>query len=247
MTVKKWDGSSWVEVTQVGHWDGSSWIDSPVKYWDGTAWVTIYDPAPPNGLARYTFDGDVLDSWGSYDGTNSGGTFTTTRQEGTDALDFDGTSSYVELPNYTSGLFDGTNDWTISHWVYPRDLTSTQRLFHPRGQADCGTRITNSGEFDIYWWNPNGSNTVATTNITSGAWNHLVGVWDATNSEMRVYVDGNFEASGAIGDPYLTSSVNTFGCRPDNDSHYFDGIMDDPRLYDKAMTDTEVNDLYNRY
>lgn len=39
-TNKRWDGSSFVDLTTKKRWDGASWVDLTIgKRWDGTTWV----------------------------------------------------------------------------------------------------------------------------------------------------------------------------------------------------------------
>jgi len=48
MTMKRWDGSSLIDLTVAKRWDGAAWIDLTVaKRWDGAAWINI--PLPGGG------------------------------------------------------------------------------------------------------------------------------------------------------------------------------------------------------
>lgn len=42
MTIKRWDGASWVDLTTFKRWDGATWVTlTTAKRWDGAAWQTI--------------------------------------------------------------------------------------------------------------------------------------------------------------------------------------------------------------
>lgn len=42
MTLKRWDGAVWVDLTTLKRWDGAAWVDlTTAKRWDGAAWVDL--------------------------------------------------------------------------------------------------------------------------------------------------------------------------------------------------------------
>lgn len=48
MTIKRWNGSSYVDLTTLKRWNGSAWVDITLaKRWSGSAWVDI--PLPGGG------------------------------------------------------------------------------------------------------------------------------------------------------------------------------------------------------
>lgn len=48
MTLKRWNGSSWVDLTFIKRWNGSAWVDlTTLKRWSGSAWVDV--PLPGGG------------------------------------------------------------------------------------------------------------------------------------------------------------------------------------------------------
>lgn len=48
MTMKRWDGGAFIDLTVAKRWDGGSWIDLTIaRRWDGGSWVDI--PLPGGG------------------------------------------------------------------------------------------------------------------------------------------------------------------------------------------------------
>lgn len=48
MTMKRWNGSAYVDLTTAKRWNGSAWVDLTIaKRWNGSAWVDI--PLPGGG------------------------------------------------------------------------------------------------------------------------------------------------------------------------------------------------------
>lgn len=81
-----------------------------------------------------------------------------------------------------------------------------------------------------------------------GEWHHAVGIIDRPAGQIRLYVDGNLKAT--------TSSINSaagnpgydfpfrFGADWENNRNY-KGMLDDVRIYDRALTLQEIGTLYS--
>ena len=55
MTMKRWDGSAYVDISTAKRWDGSAWVDLTIaKRWDGSAWVDITLPGGGGGTLSIT-------------------------------------------------------------------------------------------------------------------------------------------------------------------------------------------------
>lgn len=78
--VKKWNGSSWVEVP-VKRWNGSGWVDAYTYKWNGSAWIQIY---PEVGItysgtvksgytATYTYRHNTYKNWKKEDAKQGNG------------------------------------------------------------------------------------------------------------------------------------------------------------------------------
>ena len=87
--------------------------------------------------------------------------------------------------------------------------------------------------------------------LNNGAWAHLVGVLDPTVSPalIKLFVNGQFVTSSPAAPSFLGStSDTTIGARQDSSiSGYslpFTGEMDDVRIYNRALTPSDVQALY---
>ncbi len=80
--------------------------------------------------------------------------------------------------------------------------------------------------------------------IPGGQWVHYVGTWDGTT--MRVYWDG-VEKGSAGQTCTLPAATGNFLGKQGVASWYFDGLIDQVRLYGRGLTGQEVSDLYNEY
>ena len=153
------------------------------------------------------------------------------------ALDMDGSSDGITLEET---IVEGT--CTVAIWMMPRNLpygSDYRSIFHDRawntgsvhGHLRANTSLIN---FDTN----GGGGVTATTVCVSDEWYHALASFDLSTSEVNLYVNGVLEATGTG----LTSSVYigplTFGAW--NSNRYFDGIFDDIRIYDHAVTAEEV-------
>ncbi len=87
---------------------------------------------------------------------------------------------------------------------------------------------------------------------TSGVWHQLVVVYDKSqpgNSEVKLYIDGILQTPTR--NLYTSNNTNNFGNNPSyvfsrgGTQEYNAGIVDDLRLYNRALSATEIQQLYN--
>ncbi|HIJ72419.1 MAG TPA: LamG domain-containing protein, partial [Planctomycetes bacterium] len=94
-------------------------------------------------------------------------------------------------------------------------------------------------------WNASseGSTAIFSTSLLEAGWNFIAGVFDGTNSKL--YLNG--AETGSVGDsitgPIRDNAGDLYiGYRPGQD--YFDGIIDDVRIFDEALSANEIKALY---
>ena len=84
------------------------------------------------------------------------------------------------------------------------------------------------------------STTVRSLNV----WYHVAGVYDAAARTLDIYVNGvrdNGALIGTIPASQLNSTVNVnIGRRTGNHGYYFNGVIDNVRLYNRPLTQAEI-------
>jgi hypothetical protein len=79
-----------------------------------------------------------------------------------------------------------------------------------------------------------------------GKWHHIAAIYDG--SDQLVYVDGKVAGKKTIGDVKLFTAIDgsplVIGCRPPNMDRTFNGVVDDVRMYNKALSAEDVRKLY---
>ena len=200
---------------------------------------------PANALeALYAFDGNTLDTSGAgNNGINQGTTFVQGKI-GAEAAQFNG-SSYVQIP-----LSIGSTDFTIALWVKTTDTGGTgANWYQGEGLVDAevggvtndfGTALLN-GRFALGIGNPD--TTLATTkSINDGNWHHVAATWNLTRGATQLYVDGILDTSG-MAPSGVRSAPPDIQIGHDPTGAYFNGAIDDVRLFRRVLSGAEITAL----
>ena len=152
------------------------------------------------------------------------------------ALDFDGISQYLEIPD--SGALNSA-DYTIEAWVRTETVRPSTLIFRTdasvSGHANA-LYIDDSGRFVHYTYDTAGHAVTGVTTAEAGRWYHVAGT--VSSGTMRLYVNGIEEgtavsglgALGTGGDRYLAAyGTGTLGV------NYFDGQLDEVRIWDTGL------------
>jgi hypothetical protein len=195
-------------------------------------------------VSRYTFDSDASDCVGDNDGTLSGGASIVSDGERGYVLSLDGTDDYVDLP--TSGLTGGRSEATLSMWVKPDETTSTNTIWDEHNnwywqfsllQSTWATRDSSTGTTG------GRNNDLAYSGLGSGDWKHLAVVYSVTAGTKEIYIDGESVTSTDVSVDALTSDRSGAYIGNASDGDNFDGMIDDVRLYSRALSEEEIGIL----
>ena len=189
-----------------------------------------------NGLVSwFPFDNDAKDYAGANDGTVTEAILNTTGGKIGGGYEFDGVDDYITLSN----KFDHsiTDSFTYSAWIY------TDHPSYYKGGVICGAGTNDvclacRDTGDCYLWY-DGESSLASTPV--GGWTHLVGVFDNSVNKRRLYVNG------VLGDEdtqVVVTAENFTTIFGKNGYGYFNGTIDEPQLYNRALTAQEITQLY---
>jgi hypothetical protein len=204
-----------------------------------------------NGLvAYYAFDGDCKDSSGhGNDGiiSGSGLTFGMDRfaRPGR-AVSFDGQGAQIELPATLNGVVPTTNQtMTVSFWMKKNGVGNVLSKFIYPFPEQSNFRITFSALSDYYLYVlGTGVNYVRIRPETSRDWSHFV-VEIAKGATAKVFQDSVLVAQGSVNlNPIVTDTKILIGKTTGSDPQNFSGILDDLRIYNRALSVAELNALY---
>lgn len=158
---------------------------------------------------------------------------------GANALKFDG-NGYVDISNFKSLEND---EWTFSFWIFDNSSTSDIRRW-------LGTTIEeftnttfnireNGGSLQV---RVNGSTKTSSVH-QKGTWQHYVVT--SNGSSATAYRNAteelNFSSTGIPEDGLFIGGFYT----NNGDNEYTDGVIDDVRVYNRSLSETEIESLYN--
>lgn len=161
------------------------------------------------------------------------------------ALSFDGVDDYVDCGNGASLNF--TNAVTLEAWIKGNAFNNYVDIVS-KGVTFGGTQayslaVTNSGVlfFEI---NSSAVRHSVTFSIASyvGQLVHVAGVYD--RSKMAIYVNGEEKASTSVSN--LDIAVVSASVKISAPSRYFNGVIDDVRIWNTARTQTQIQDNMNK-
>jgi hypothetical protein len=167
-------------------------------------------------------------------------------------LTFDGTNDYVEVTGYQG--IGGTNPRSMSCWI--RTTKASAEIISWGTANVTGQRwilrtddIENS-EAQLRL-EVNGGRIIGTANIIDDQWHHVAATWEndgtPTILDAKLYVDGICETISSSTDyPVNTGSTQNVQigiCREEGNSRYFKGLIDEVRIYDRALSEAEIKAL----
>ncbi len=215
--------------------------------------VTVDNPAVPSGLAAgYAFDEasgtTALDASGhSLTGTLTNGPTRVPGRYGS-AVNLDGVNDYVDLGN-PAGL-QLTGSMTVSAWVYSSAFPGDDApIVSKRGTGELGYQLdttVDTGPRTIGFKLTSSSGTnmfrYGATTLQANTWYHIAGVYNATAGTLDVYLNGQLDNGSLVGTVTTSqrnSTVNVnIGQRPSG-GFFFNGRIDDVRIYNRALTASE--------
>lgn len=203
---------------------------------------------PDNLLADYRFDecswngtdGEVKDSSGNdLNGVEVNGTSPSEGKINNCAL-FDGTDDYIDTGKVLSP--GETDKWSVSLWFKSDTTNGEQLIFNKESVYEAAVR---DGYFQYAWqphWDWDGGESFP---VEINTWYHVVITYDGVN--QIVYKNGEEvfrrAQTGNMGsnddDSFLIGNRSAFG------NSFFDGSIDELKVFDTALTANQVQEIYN--
>jgi hypothetical protein len=204
-----------------------------------------FNDALINGLvAYYPFSGNANDESGNgHNGSVEGPVLTSDRfYNANAAYQFAGNGDVVRIqpaPNFWS-----KGKLTFSCWMKIQPGGLYQPRIMSNGTLDVGLTDT-SGNPQLFFagWGFNGL--FPTNRLTSGLNYHVAGTYDGTTA--RVFLNGAEIAATNTAWSFQTTALPLgIGKNLDTGTDWFSGVIDDVRLYDRALSGNEVVEIFER-
>src|SRR3989339_1824619 len=158
------------------------------------------------------------------------------------ALQFDGLNTYVTISD--SNVLDLTTGISIEAWVKTDVITTdggpTRRVL------DKGVYVLAASDqayFKVVIGGANKGVGKAWTSADVNSWHHLIGTYDGAT--VKLYQDGTLAGqTSATGNIDVNGNPLIIGRQGTSPAGRFDGVIDEVKIYNRALTDAEVLEHY---
>jgi hypothetical protein len=163
------------------------------------------------------------------------------------AINFDGINDFINVADANS--LDLTNRMTVEAWVYANDLTGYKTaVCKENGTTTLAYALSPNNN------NANGSSSqrpnarvrigstmttvTGSTKLSANTWTHIASTYDG--SVLRLYINGTLTSSASVtGNITVTTSPLCIGGSTAL-AQYFAGMVDEVRIYNRALTQSEI-------
>jgi hypothetical protein len=157
------------------------------------------------------------------------------------AIKLDGKNSYVRIADRAG--FNMGNQVTVAGWVNIHSVPAEWMAIVTKG--DNAWRLSLSERerrfhFSVNNWDRVGLN--GDTVVPLDTWHHVAGVYDG--EEVKLYVDGKLDAKQPWTEGIGRNNAHVLiGENAERKGRYFDGLLDDVRIYSYALGESEIKAL----
>jgi len=160
-------------------------------------------------------------------------------------LSFNGINNYVQITNPVC------NEFSIAFWIKTTQTGGSPQWYNGAGLVDgdypgvandFGTALV-GGKFGFGVGNPDAT-ILSTTSINDGSWHQCVATRQQATGLMSLYVDGSLQATGTAGRNSQYASARLLFGAIASGGGYFNGSLDEIRLFSRALGSNEVAALY---
>ena len=152
-------------------------------------------------------------------------------------LRFDGEKDHIELP----GIVDYSNQVTVAAWVIVEGSNAWDNIICGAAADLILTVENNKLNFASQSGWPFAHEVWSETELDDGMWHHVAGTYDGQT--VKVYVDGVKESELDIVADFRPG-WKCIGSDHTGRGEFFKGCIDELKVYNRALTETEMEDLF---
>lgn len=187
----------------------------------------------------------------AYDGSgysNDGAIYGATWTSGISgsALYFDGVDDYVMIGDSISL---NPSEITVIVWVKINEMSIEYAhiisKWGPVGNAGYALYLQNDATVGFSIHDGTSNTCVTSTPLIPNKWYQVVASVDG--SSLKIYLNGNFvNFLNSNSQPMDDTNTLTFGKENTINKWYFNGVIDEVHIYDRALSEAEIQTLYNQ-
>tara|TARA_R110002124_G_scaffold491_1_gene2352 strand:+ start:1024 stop:2115 length:1092 start_codon:yes stop_codon:yes gene_type:complete len=161
---------------------------------------------------------------------------------------FDGVDDYVDIDS--SGSAINTVEGSFSLWAKVGTMASSAYFINYRVDTNNQIQIFYHASSNEVRINYKAGGTSALAVFTDaiendGLWHHIVGTWDVSGDEVKIYLDGTLkQTTNSLGTFVGTPAYASIGSSGVGSS-YYTGSIDEVSLFNVELTASQVTNLYN--
>jgi hypothetical protein len=160
------------------------------------------------------------------------------------ALSLDGSNDYAEVADNAS--LDMTENFTVMVWIRPDTIPNSGLMTILSKDENYEFHINSSGRINWWWNNSSGATRQfnSTAVIATNVWTHVAIVYEL--GSQRIIINGVESGSTSYNETLRTNSDPLhIGGDQLFAGRYFDGLIDEVKVYRRALSTTEINSYYN--
>lgn len=159
-------------------------------------------------------------------------------QETNRALFFNGVSDFVEAPHTISNNI--STNWTLEALISPSvNNVGYQAIISKNYNPRPASLWLYNDKIEVWFSSPDVSRIQGTVSIETNKWYHVVATYDMNT--LSVYVNGVLDVSVPLTVTPETSTNNYFIGQRGDDSFFFNGYIDEVRIWNKTRTQQQIN------
>jgi len=205
--------------------------------------VGCASPFKDDLVAYYPFNGNAKDMSGNgNDGQAVGLKFIADRHGKLGkACEFDGVKNFVFIEHKTQ---INSNNITVVAWIKISQDTPKQVSILSGPNEDIFFGVSSNHHLRVSRTGPGSGHVESLSLLSSNIWHMVAMSYDG--NILRFYLNGNLDGLKAAKFNLKPSVQKSIGSsKPDYDEEYFEGSIDDVRIYNRVLSDAEVKALYN--
>jgi len=145
-------------------------------------------------------------------------------------LFFDGRNDYVEDANVINGWANAT----LMAWIKIEPGATGDRVVV--GQNSFNIMVTNGGRLKV---ETNSISLEGDSALPENVWVHVGATYNSATSSFVIYVNGHPLKSTSVSGSLASDATSfTIGRTPNTDTRYFEGEIDEVRLFNEALSET---------
>ena len=210
-------------------------------------------------VAEYTFEGGLQDTSGNQHYGVPRGNFTFACYEMGLEMVFDGNTAVASIPNTPALNYGDDESFTVSLWLRSEQSGGGDSGFgwlvdHRRNNDGvyAGYTIGDDSGKIVARIRDSAGNDVAVSsdnNINDGNYHHVVFVVDRFQNFEMLYIDTTLQDRAqldTVGNIDTNFDLNLGGTiSPNTEINFFDGSLDQVQIYSRALTESQIQDLYD--